>query len=372
MVTSLDAPGNESKPSNEVVALPRLAIGWANLQWPPTLTHTISATNRTDTVYGQVWINGVTDQPGAAPTLGAQLGYGPAGSNPTGNDWTWVDAAFNVNAGNNDEFKASLLPEATGAFDYVYRYTTSGGAYWLYADLNGPIPANALPANPGKLTVLSSGDTTAPAIPTGLIVASATPAGVVLDWDAISGDPSFFGYEVFRSDSAGGPYVMLARVTTDTYTDTAVSNGATYYYVVRSLDTSFNRSANSAEVSALVQLRTVTVTFTVTVPAGTDASGRTVYIAGFLDRLDGGLPQWNPGGVQLTRVDATTWTITFTGKEATQIEYKYTLGSWDYVEKDNGCAEIVNRTLTLNYGATGTQAVNDTVINWRNVSPCGN
>ncbi len=72
-----------------------------------------------------------------------------------------------------------------------------------------------------------------------------------------------------------------------------------------------------------------------------------MYIAGFLDRLDGGLPQWNPGGVVLTRVDATHWTITFTGTEATQIEYKYALGSWDYVEKDAACGEVANRQLTL-------------------------
>ena len=59
-----------------------------------------------------------------------------------------------------------------------------------------------------------------------------------------------------------------------------------------------------------------------------------MYIAGFLDRLDGGQPQWDPGGVVLTRVDATHWTITLTGKEGTQIEYKYTLGDWEHVEKD--------------------------------------
>jgi hypothetical protein len=91
-----------------------------------------------------------------------------------------------------------------------------------------------------------------------------------------------------------------------------------------------------------------------------------------MDRLDGGLPQWNPGGVVLTRVDATHWTITLTGKEGVQIEYKYTLGDWDHVEKDASCGEIANRQLTLSYGANGTQAVNDTVQNWRNVSPCGN
>jgi hypothetical protein len=66
---------------------------------------------------------------------------------------------------------------------------------------------------------------------------------------------------------------------------------------VRAVDQSFNRSGASNEASATAALRTVTLTFTVTVPATTDATGRSVYIAGFLDRLDGGLPQWNPGGV---------------------------------------------------------------------------
>jgi hypothetical protein len=152
----------------------------------------------------------------------------------------------------------------------------------------------------------------------------------------------------------------------------AVVEGATYYYVVRSLDQSFNHSGDSGQVAATAQLRTVTLTFNVTVPAGTDGSSRSVYIAGFLDRLDGGLPQWNPGGVVLTRVDATHWMITLTGKESTQIEYKYALGSWDYVEKDNSCGEVANRQLTLSYGLNGTQTVNDTVLNWRNVAPCGN
>jgi hypothetical protein len=76
--------------------------------------------------------------------------------------------------------------------------------------------------------------------------------------------------------------------------------------------------------------------------------------------------------VVLTRVDATHWTITLTGKETTQIEYKYTLGDWDHVEKDGSCGEIANRQLTLTYGSNGTQTVNDTVLNWRNVAPCGN
>jgi hypothetical protein len=36
------------------------------------------------------------------------------------------------------------------------------------------------------------------------------------------------------------------------------------------------------------------------------------------------------------------------------------------------CGEIANRTTTLTFGGSGSQTVNDTVLNWRNVSPCGN
>jgi len=374
VVTALDSVGNESAYSNQVSALPHYTIGWANLQWPPSMLHTISTTDRTDTAYGQVWIDGATSAPGATEGLLAQLGFGPDGSDPTSDPgWIWVDASFNVDAGNNDEFMASLLPEAVGEFDYLYRYSTTNGRDWLYADQNGPIPAGSLPPNPGALTVQSSGDTTAPAVPTGLHVVSASPGGVELAWDAILDDPSLYGYEVRRSDVSGGPYTTLGLVAGATsFVDLNVVQGATYYYVVRAVDTSFNRSADSAEVQATAQLRTVTLTFNVTVPDTTDATGRSVYIAGFLDRLDGGFPQWDPGGVVLTRLDATHWTITFTGAETTAIEYKYALGSWDFVEKGAACDEIANRQLTLTYGVDGNQIVNDTVLNWRNVSPCGN
>jgi glycosidase len=372
VVRARDAAGNASAPSNEASGLPHLVIGWANLQWPPSMTHTISATDRTDNAYGQVWIDGATNQPGATPSLTAQLGFGPDGSDPDGNAaWQWVDGAFNTDAGSNDEFVASLQPETTGTFDYAWRYSVTAGRDWVYADLDG-IGNGYSAAQAGSLTVNPSADTTSPAVPTGLQVVSGSPAGVELAWDAVAGDASLFGYEVLRGDAAGGPFAVIGSTASTEFTDTAVDEGATYWYVVRSVDTSFNRSANSGSVSATAQLRTVTLIFNVTVPATTDGTGRAVNIAGFLDRLDGGYPQWNAGGAPMTRVDATHWTITFTGKEATQLEYKYALGLFDYVEKDGACGEIANRQLTLSFGATGTQIVNDVVPNWRNVAPCGN
>ncbi len=375
VVRALDAAGNASDPSNEVEGVPHLPIGWANLQWPPTMSHIISTTTRTENAYGQVWIDGVTSQPGATPGLRAQLGFGPDGSDPAGDSaaWDWVEATFNGDAGSNDEFVASLLPDETGTFDYAYRYTVTGGRDWVYADLDG-ISNGYSVDQAGSLTVDPSGDTSAPSTPAGLAVTAASPGGVTLAWDPVEGDASLHGYEVGRSDASGGPFTVVGSVAAPAaeFTDSTVTENVTYWYAVRALDASFNRSDWSDEVSATTALRTVTLTFDVTVPATTDATGRSAHIAGFLDRLDGGHPQWDPGATPLTRVDATSWTITFTGEEGTQLAYKYTLGSWDYVEKDGSCGEIADRQLTLAYGSDGTQRVSDTVGNWRNVAPCGN
>ena len=109
VVRAVDAQGNASAPSNEVSGVPHPAIGWANLQWPPTLTHTISR-GQPDRQRLRTGLDRRRHQASRAPTPGlrAQLGFGPDGSNPAEQRrWTWVDAAFNADAGNNDEFMAS-------------------------------------------------------------------------------------------------------------------------------------------------------------------------------------------------------------------------------------------------------------------------
>lgn len=364
VVRAVDAAGNLGALSDEVTGLPHDTIGWANLQWPPTLTHTISAVDRTDDVYGQVWIDGVTSVPGATPGLRAQLGYGPAGTQPSAS-WSWLEARFNVDAGHNDEFVASLLPDAVGTYAYAYRYSTTDGRDWVYAGRDGITP----PLSTGELTVLASSDTVAPDVPSNLHVVTAGLSEVRLAWDAVA-DGSLYGYEVSRID-ADGRVAVLGQTTAAAWTDSTVTGGSTYSYRVRAVDTSLNRSDWSSPVAATAEVRKVAVTFRVTVPADTPAD-KTVYVAGYLDRLDGGLPQWNPSGVALTRVPgaANQWQVTLTGDEGTQLEYKYALGDWSYVEKDASCGEISNRTLTLQWGADGTQLVDDTVPNWNGVGAC--
>jgi hypothetical protein len=121
-----------------VIAGLSLNIGWANVQWPSSIQHTLSTVTRTEKIYGQVWIDGFTSLPGPTAGLTAQVGLGPDGSYPQDNpEWGWEDATFNVDVGNNDEFWGNFLPLELGTFDYAYRYSTDGGVTWLYADLDG-------------------------------------------------------------------------------------------------------------------------------------------------------------------------------------------------------------------------------------------
>jgi cellulose 1,4-beta-cellobiosidase len=98
-------------------------------------------------------------------------------------------------------------------------------------------------------TMTKGGTVTIPPAPTSL---TATPgnAQVVLNWSAASGATS---YNVKRSTVNGGPYTTIATgVTSTTFTNTGLSNGTTYYFVV-SASNSAGESPNSTQVSATPQ-----------------------------------------------------------------------------------------------------------------------
>jgi fibronectin type 3 domain-containing protein len=75
---------------------------------------------------------------------------------------------------------------------------------------------------------------TTPTAPFGLI-ATAGSGKVSLVWNGFTG---LTGYNVYRATSANGVYTLLtaSHVTTTSYTDTAVTAGTNYFYVVTSLN----------------------------------------------------------------------------------------------------------------------------------------
>ena len=371
VVVSRAADGLASGWSNEASATPSIPLdsSWRNVQWPCDIqNHIIGVNNYTPTVYGQIWVGGYTDAQ-STPVAGiiAQVGYGPVGDAPTAATWTWFDMEHNSGydfSQNNDEFQGQMLPTQLGSFKYTTRYSGDGGLTWYYAVVAGCSPNDAL----RDLTVIQSSDTTAPAAPTTLAITGVTSASISLGWDAHPNtDGDLYAFRVYRGP-VGGPYTQIAQLVNPaatSYVDTAVTAGQTYEYYVTAVDTSLNESLPSNLVSATAENLIVAVTFRVTVPNFTPDDTPVYLVGGF---GVAGYPNWDPGApsMAMTETSPGVWEITLNILDGSQIQYKYTRGSWDMVEKQaDGFAEVDNRPLTVDYGTDGTQLVEDTVANWR-------
>ncbi len=121
------------------------------------------------------------------------------------------------------------------AYFYVVSALNAAGESANSAEVSGTPTA---PSAPPPASVI-------PLPPTNLRAASGN-AQVNLTW-SVSANAA--NYEVKRATTSGGAYQQLAMANSAAYTDTSVTNGSTYYYVVSALD-SAGESSNSAQVSA--------------------------------------------------------------------------------------------------------------------------
>jgi hypothetical protein len=340
-----------------------LVIADARLEEPAELSQPLSAVDPGTPIAARVSVDGATEAPG--PTVGvlAQLGFGPAPDGDPEADYVWSAMTFDADADGSDRLLGTVRPDAAGAWNILLRVSLDGGSTWIYADRAGIVPDPWAYRADSAVTVAATAaaDQDPPPAPAGTEVATVSAASLTLAWDPVEA-ADLFRYEVLRGTTSGGPYERIGTSTEPLFTDDGVDQGSSYVYVVVAVDTSFNRSAESAEVSAAAEAREVAVTFTVSVPPDTPA-GDTVYIAGDFQG-------WDPGGTPMEQVDASTWSITLPFTEGEPPQYKYTRGTWEAVEKDAACGELANRTITVAFGEGGTADVADTVAKWRDVDAC--
>jgi hypothetical protein len=128
-------------------------VDWCNIQWPEATSTGVG--DPTENIYGRVYIAGLTGAGSASPLVNAELGYGPEGANPQTDptSYTWVNAAFNLSVGNDDEYMTTLIPSAAGVFSYVYRFSSDDCPTWTYCDF-GPGTSDGFSVSDlGTLTV---------------------------------------------------------------------------------------------------------------------------------------------------------------------------------------------------------------------------
>jgi hypothetical protein len=134
---------------------------------------------------------------------------------------------------------------ATNYVDYTTNFTATATAHTLKfvgTDLHGG--DNTVFLDNVRVTFVSP--PAPPAAPTN-VVAVAGDGQVALTWNAV---PFATRYNVKRSTISGGGYMTNASPTTTFFTDTNVTNGTVFYYVISTVN-SGGEGSDSLQVSAL-------------------------------------------------------------------------------------------------------------------------
>ncbi len=362
-VAAVGENGMSSPPSAPLRLIPRYTLADARLLEPLRVDHPLSAITPTVPIQGQITITDVTEGPAAGVV--AELGMIKADPDtvPDFSQVIWTPADYVGAAEGGAIYATQLLPEEMGTYLYGWRFSTTGGDDWIYADAGGLLAE--LPwTEPGRLDVVASADSKAPNRPFRISEVFASPAQIVVEWRA-SRTADLHHYRLCRQDLTAGeeeacttPFIVppSSRI----FTDTAVLIDHTYAYTVQSVDSSFNRSEPSDTVEVTAAENFVEVTFEVRVPDFTPAND-SVVIAGDNADVFGG--QWSP--VQpMTRVADNVWAFTAVVKEGTPLQYKYTRGSWETVEQWDSMAGMANRGMVVTASAEGTQQVDNTFTDW--------
>ena len=183
---------------------------------------------------------------GSAPPAPASL-VASAGNAQVGLSWAASSGAmsYNVKRATVSGGPYSTITNVTGT-SFTNTGLTNGTTYYYVVSA---VNASGESANSSQASATPAAPPPAPPAPGGL-AATAGNAQVALTWNASSGATS---YNVKRATVNGGPYTTVTSVTGTSFTNTGLTNGTTYYYVV-SASNAGGESGNSSQASATPQL----------------------------------------------------------------------------------------------------------------------
>jgi fibronectin type 3 domain-containing protein len=216
--------------------------------------------------------NEVTAKPALPPPPAAPTGLtANTGSTQVALSWTASSGATSYNV------KRSTVtggPYTTISSPMVTNYTDTGltnGTSYFYVVTALNAGGESIPSTEVKATP----NLAPPPAPLNLV---ATPGNtqVMLSWTASVGASS---YNVKRSTTTGGPYTIIASPTATNYTDTGLTNGTAYFYVVSGVNAS-GEGSNSSQATATPNVVVPDVTITIN-PGNSKAISPYIYGTNF-------------------------------------------------------------------------------------------
>jgi hypothetical protein len=265
---------------------------------------------------------------------------------------------------------------SSGATSYnVKRSQTSGGPYTKIASPTSPSYTdtgltNGTPYYYVVSAVNSAGESAnspevtatpvaPPAAPTGLNAAAGN-AQVVLTWNASAGAT---GYHVKRGTTSGGPYTQVAAPTASPYTDTGLTNGTPYYYVVSAINAG-GESANSAGATA-IPIGTTSVSVSIDTLSNRHTISPYVYGGAFPQDAgtitDSGLPVVRWGGNASSTYN---WQL---GTDNADNDYYFEDFAWSAL--NNSADSISTQFIKDVQGAGSNPLMTMVMMNWVAQSP---
>ncbi|MEN1988380.1 glycoside hydrolase family 9 protein [Paenibacillus hubeiensis] len=260
-----------------------------------------------------------------------------------------VDEARRIYAVTADYSGTKLYPGGEGHYRKEVQFRISGpqGAWSAANDPSHSGLAAGTPQKSAHLPVYDAGrlvygqepgvlPVTVPSAPASL-QAAAGQGQITLSWTASAG-ASF--YTVKRAEADGGPYTAVAaNVNGTTYTDTGLTNGKTYYYVVTAVNAA-GESAASAQASAVPQAGSALPgAFTLVGTAG-DAQAVLAWAAS--DGADSYAVQRRTGSGAFEEVAAGLTALTYTDAAAVNgTTYTYRIAA------SNGSGQTLSNEVTL-------------------------